>query len=70
MNNRTIDMVERAVQMVCSYLPESVADQCEEFVDNYGDEIIKLLTETELSPKEVCSALTLCMAGQTTYGNL
>ena len=26
----------------------------------YGDEIIRLIVEMELSPREVCTALTLC----------
>lgn len=60
LNNRTLDIVERAVQMVCSYLPESAAEQCEEFVDEYGDKIIKIIFDNELAPKEVCDALTLC----------
>jgi saposin len=57
---RTMDMGKRAIQMACSYMPESVAEQCEDFVEEYGDEIIKLVIEAELDPKEVCTALTLC----------
>lgn len=53
-------MVERAVEMVCSYMPESVADKCEDFVADYGDDIIRMIVELEMSPKEVCAALTLC----------
>ncbi len=41
LTNRTVDMAERAVQMFCSYLPESLAEKCEKFVDDYGDEIIR-----------------------------
>ncbi len=58
--NRTLDMVERAVQMVCSYMPAKVAEPCEQFVDKYGDEIVKLIVDAEMNPKAVCSALTLC----------
>ena len=53
-------MVERAVEMVCSYMPGSVADRCIDFVADYGDEIIRLIVELELPPREVCAALTLC----------
>ena len=60
MSDRTLDMVERAVEMVCAYMPDSVADRCEDFVAEYGDEIIRLIVEMELSPREVCTALTLC----------
>ena len=27
---------------------------------DYGDEIIRLIVEMEMSPRQVCSALTLC----------
>lgn len=60
LNNRTLDMVERAVQMVCAYMPETVADRCHDFVDEYGDKIIQIIVDEEVSPKAVCSALTLC----------
>merc|ERR1712112_488315 len=34
----TIDKVERIVQFMCSYLPGTIADKCEEFVDQCGQE--------------------------------
>ena len=46
--------------MLCSYMPSSVADQCENFVATYGDQIIKLIIEAEMNPEAVCSALMLC----------
>lgn len=59
-NNRTLDMVERAVQMLCSYMPRAVARPCEEFVDDYGDKIIHYIVAFEGDPKELCAGLQLC----------
>lgn len=57
----TIDQVERAVQFLCSYLPGSIADQCEAFVDKNGQRIIDALVKDELNPQEVCTLeLNLC----------
>jgi len=57
----TIDQVERVVQFLCSYLPGSIADRCEKFVDQYGQAVIDALVHDELSPKQVCVvALGLC----------
>jgi len=53
----TVDMVEREVQFVCSYLPDSVADACEQFVDNYGQKIIDALVDDEMNPQQVCASL-------------
>ena len=46
--------------MVCSFMPKSVSEQCEDFVAKYGDMIIKLIVEAEMNPDAVCSALLLC----------
>ena len=52
LNNRTMDMAEHAVLMMCSYIPfGSWADQCEEFVETYGDQIVHLIVDTELTPQ-------------------
>jgi len=69
-NNRTLDMVERAVLMVCSYMPSSVADKCEDYVYKYGDEIIKMIVEMEMDPDEVCSELGLCSTIQSTTASI
>lgn len=62
--NRTLDMAERAVLMMCSYLPGKFEDECEGFVEQYGDAIIDLIIEAELSPEQVCSELGLCSAAR------
>jgi hypothetical protein len=58
--NRTLDMVERGVEMICSYMPSSIGDKCIEFVQDYGDEIIDLIIKTEINPDQICASLALC----------
>jgi hypothetical protein len=60
LTNRTLDMVERSVLMICAYMPESIAEPCEEYVQEYGDEIIKAIVEMEMDPDQVCAQLGLC----------
>ena len=43
------------VQFMCSYLPGTIADKCEEFVDEYGQKVIDAIVHEELKPTEVCS---------------
>lgn len=69
-NNRTMDMAEHAILMLCSYMPESIADKCIDFVQQYGDEIIDLIIRAEMNPDQVCAALTLCTSDLTTWGKL
>ena len=60
-------MVEHAVEMACSYMPETVADKCIDFVQEYGDEVIDLIIRAEANPELVCSLMTLCEV-QKTWG--
>lgn len=53
----TVDQLEREVQFVCSFLPDSISDKCEEFVDKYGEKVVDALVDDEMDPKEVCSEL-------------
>ena len=62
--HRTLDMVEHAVLMICSYMPNTVTDKCVDFVQEYGDEIIDLIVKAEMNPEMVCSALTLCTGSE------
>jgi len=60
----TIDEVERMVQFLCSYLPGTIADKCEEFVDQWGQKIIDLIVQDELNPTEVCGEVLPSCASQ------
>jgi len=53
----TVDEVERMVQFICSYLPGTIADKCEEFVDKYGQKVIDAYVDDELQPEEVCGQI-------------
>ena len=57
--NNTAEAVEEALEKVCSYLPNSVKDQCENLVEKYGKGIIEVLSRG-VDPKEVCTILDLC----------
>jgi len=67
LTNQTLDMVEHAVEMLCSYMPETIGDKCIDFVQEYGDEVIDLIIRAEMNPDQVCSALTLCTSQYTTW---
>jgi len=56
-NPDTVDNLERVVQFMCSYLPGSIADKCEEFVDQYGQMVIDAIVHDELEPDQVCGQL-------------
>ena len=45
--------IEREVQFVCSYLPGTIGDKCEELVDKYGEKLIDALVKEEMDPKKV-----------------
>ena len=69
LTNRTMDMAEHAIEMLCSYMPETIADKCIDFVQEYGDEIVDLIIKAEMNPDQVCAAITLCTSPYTTFGN-
>nr|XP_005888760.1 PREDICTED: prosaposin isoform X1 [Bos mutus] len=58
-NNRTEEEILHALDKVCSKLPTSLAEQCQEVVDTYGSSILSILLD-EASPELVCSMLHLC----------
>ncbi|XP_068207263.1 prosaposin [Palaemon carinicauda] len=58
-DHKTEDNIRNALDTLCSYLPKSVKDECQVFVDTYTDQIIHLLIN-DLSPDEVCVQLGLC----------
>jgi saposin len=53
------DEIKTAVHTVCNYLPKSVSQKCNDFVNEYADMVISLLAQT-LEPKQVCQELGLC----------
>merc|ERR1712129_379192 len=65
MSNRTIDMAEHAVEMLCSYMPETIEDKCIDLVQEYGDQIIEIILKEEFDPEQICAILTLCNVSAT-----
>ena len=62
--------LQRAVLMLCAYMPDSIADKCEDYVQQYGDEIIRLIMEMEMDPDEICAELGLCSTIQMPSSNI
>ncbi|XP_010587509.2 prosaposin [Loxodonta africana] len=58
-NNKTEEEIIRALEKVCSKLPTSMSEECQEVVDTYGSSILSILLQ-EVSPELVCSMLHLC----------
>jgi len=58
-NNRTEEEILHALDKVCSKLPTSLSEECQEVVDTYGASILSILLQ-EASPEIVCSMLHLC----------
>ncbi|XP_076318040.1 prosaposin isoform X15 [Tachypleus tridentatus] len=59
----TEEAIKNALEKVCSILPQSLSKECDDFVKEYADLIIKLLLQ-ELDPNIVCDALKLCPGQQ------
>ncbi|XP_008694228.1 prosaposin isoform X1 [Ursus americanus] len=58
-NNRTEEEILHALDKVCSKLPTSLSEECQEVVDTYGASILSILLQ-EASPELVCGMLHLC----------
>lgn len=60
-NKSTKDEIEHIVHNICNYMPKTVSKSCNNFVNQYADLVIDMLS-SEVSPKEVCTLLGLCQA--------
>jgi len=60
-SNATQEEILKALDTVCSILPDTIKAQCTDFVDTYGPAVLILL-EQELSPELVCTTIGLCSA--------
>uniref|UniRef100_A0A7N5KB46 Prosaposin n=1 Tax=Ailuropoda melanoleuca TaxID=9646 RepID=A0A7N5KB46_AILME len=57
--NATTAEIEAFLERVCHYLPESVSDQCVQFVKQYEPTVVQLLAEM-MDPTFVCNKLGVC----------
>lgn len=53
------DEIEHIVHGACNHLPQHMAEKCNNFVNEYAEIVIELLTQ-EVSPKEICTIVDLC----------
>jgi len=59
-NNKTRDGIAQMVRNVCNNVRKAVAKYCYEFVDDYVDAIINILSRVVSEPKESCTRLGFC----------
>lgn len=62
--NMTEDAIRALLAEVCSLVPQSYKDQCDEFVQKYGDEIVDFLMSSA-APHTLCTLLHLCLLNDT-----
>jgi len=55
----TEEKIKNYVKNVCSLLPKTVKESCDQFIEKYGDMVIALLAQS-LDPVEVCTAIKAC----------
>jgi saposin len=59
-DNRTEEAIISALERVCSLFPSKDRAQCDNFVQQYADELIHILTE-ETDPEMACTLLGVCV---------
>ena len=47
------------MENICNILPSSIKSECDDFIEEYTPEIIKLLEE-KLQPESLCKQIGLC----------
>ncbi|KAI8521805.1 hypothetical protein Bbelb_015590 [Branchiostoma belcheri] len=57
--NSTEKEITDALDKVCSHFPDTIRDECTDFVNEYGPAVIQLL-KLELDPQRICKTLGLC----------
>ncbi|KAK7082394.1 hypothetical protein SK128_021438, partial [Halocaridina rubra] len=55
----TREQIEEAVEKLCDMMPHTIAEECEDYVEAYGDQVIELLAQ-EIDPSQICPMLHLC----------
>ncbi|KAK3580729.1 hypothetical protein CHS0354_005737 [Potamilus streckersoni] len=57
--NSTEAQIKAALENICTYLPDTISQECKDFVDQYTDVIISLLQQ-KIAPDKICTAIGLC----------
>lgn len=53
--------IEDAVEKLCTMMPRTIAEECEDYVEAYGDQVIELLAQ-EIDPSQICPMIHMCPA--------
>ncbi|XP_029493774.2 prosaposin-like isoform X1 [Oncorhynchus nerka] len=61
---KTEDAIVKLMGEVCGLLPASYKDQCEDFINKYGKEIVDFLLSSA-APHSICALLHLCLFQET-----
>ncbi|KAB0800131.1 hypothetical protein PPYR_08011 [Photinus pyralis] len=64
-NKRTEEAIRKGLKSLCSHLHGVVADECNDFVETYTDEVVELLLK-DLSAQDICIYFKLCQDQVTT----
>ena len=54
------------MENVCDILPSSIKFECDDFIEEYTPQIIKLLEE-KLQPESLCKQIGLCSSEEVNY---
>lgn len=58
--NMTEDAIRKLMEEVCSLIPQSYEQQCDDFVEKYGEQIVEFLISSA-APHTICTLLHLCL---------
>jgi len=58
-DNKTEENIKKKVEGLCTHLPQTIVQSCENFVEIYGDQLIALLSQ-DIDPATVCVKIRLC----------
>ncbi|XP_045625830.2 LOW QUALITY PROTEIN: prosaposin [Procambarus clarkii] len=51
--------IEDAMEQLCEMMPRTIAEECEDYVEAYGEQVIELLAQ-KIDPSLICPMLHLC----------
>merc|ERR1712179_591020 len=57
------DQIRKGLEKLCKYLPDSLTEECDDFVVAYTDKIIHMMID-DYTPDKICQALKLCDPSQ------
>lgn len=57
---RTEESIVKALETICNHLPDHYKDQCNNFLETYGKQILDFLL-TSATPHTICALLHLCL---------